>query len=78
METWLIPLVLNGLMGLLMWFFKSQLSDIKEQIKGNRDAIHNIELNYTPRIEIKELRDTLRQDLKEFKDEIKDAIRKQQ
>lgn len=51
--------IINGLMGVIMWFMKSTINELKEQNKENRIEIVNIKDTYTKKHDFTEFKNEL-------------------
>lgn len=49
-------IIINGLMGVVMWFMKTTLSDLKEQIKENTKEISVVKETYNKKSDFAEFK----------------------
>ncbi len=59
MEMTIILGVLNGLMGVVMWFMKTTLNDLKDQVKENRRDLDVVKDNYLKRADFIDFKEEL-------------------
>jgi hypothetical protein len=59
MDNSIIHWVVNGLMGIVMWFMKTTLSDLKEQNKEFRHDLEYVKNTYFKRADFTEFKEEL-------------------
>jgi len=76
METWVVSLVANAVLGLIAYTMKSTISDLKEQIVLNRADIDHVKEKYFKKEDFQEFKRELWQRLDRFEQDVKDQVNK--
>lgn len=58
-EATVVSWIINGLMGLVMWFMKTTLNDIKEQVKDQKKELDHVKETYFKRADFTEFKQEL-------------------
>jgi hypothetical protein len=74
METWVVSLIANAVLGLVAWTMKSTISDLKEQIVLNRTDIDHVKEKYFKKEDFQEFKRELWQRLDRFEQDVKDQV----
>lgn len=76
METWVVSLIANSVLGLIAYTMKSTIGDLKEQIVLNRADIDHVKEKYFKKEDFQEFKRELWQRLDRFEQDVKDQVNK--
>ena len=76
METWILSLIANAVLGLIAWTMKSTIDDIKEQVRGNRQDVDHVKDKYFKKEDFQDFKTELWGRLDRFERDIKDQLGK--
>lgn len=76
METWVVSLIANAVLGLIAYTMKSTIGDLKEQIVLNRADIDHVKEKYFKKEDFQEFKRELWQRLDRFEQDVKDQVNK--
>lgn len=77
MDLTAVPWIINVLLGIAMYFLKATHTEIKNQIRENRDEISKVREQAVKKEDFKEFKDELWNRLDRFEDSVKTQIRNQ-
>lgn len=75
METWILSLVANAILGLIAYTMKTTIDDLKEVARSNKQDIEHIKEKYFKKEDFMEFKSELWKRLDRFEEDIKAQVR---
>jgi hypothetical protein len=75
-ETWILSLIANAVLGLIAWTMKTTLDDVKEQVRANRQDVDHVKDKYFKKEDFQEFKTELWNRLDRFENDVKSQLGK--
>jgi hypothetical protein len=73
-ETWILSLIANAVLGLIAFTMKTTLDDLKEQVRGNRQDVDHVKDKYFKKEDFQEFKNELWSRLDRFENDVKSQL----